>query len=45
MLQDVGGIYTLVPGKLNDTLQDTQSGQPSVDVPILPVAKTGYIGG
>jgi hypothetical protein len=45
MLQDVGGIYTLVPGKLNDTLQDTQTGQPSVDVPILPIAKTGYIGG
>lgn len=45
MLQDVGGIYTLVPGKLNDTLQDTQTGQPSVNVPILPVAKTGYIGG
>jgi hypothetical protein len=45
MLQDVSGIYTLVPGKLNDTLQDTQTGQESVDVPILPIAKTGYIGG
>lgn len=45
MLQDISGIYTLVPGKLNDTLQDRQTGQESVDVPILPIAKTGYIGG
>lgn len=46
LLQDVGGLYTIVPGKRNDTLYDRQSGQPSVDVAIPnPRWGTGYIGG
>lgn len=45
MLQDISGIYTLVPGKLNDTLQDRLAVITDVEVPILPIAKTGYIGG
>lgn len=46
LLKDVSGIYTLVPGKRNDTLFDRQTGQSSVDVEIPdPTFKTGYIGG
>lgn len=46
LLKNVSGIYTLVPGKRNDTLYDRQTGQTSVDVKIPnPTAKTGYIGG
>jgi len=46
MLKNISGIYTLVPGKTNDTMYDRQSGQASVDVKIPdPTAKTGYIGG
>jgi hypothetical protein len=46
LLKDISGIYTLIPGKLNDTLIDRQTGQPSVDVEIPdPTFKTGYIGG
>lgn len=46
LLKDVTGIYTLVPGKTNDTLYDRQTGQPSVDMKIPdPNFKTGYIGG
>jgi len=46
LLKDVSGIYTLVPGKTDDTLYDRQTGQPSVDVKIPdPSFKTGYIGG
>lgn len=46
LLKDVSGIYTLVPGKRNDSLIDRQAGQPSVDVEIPdPTFKSGYIGG
>lgn len=46
LLLDVSGIYTIVPGKTNDTLYDRQSGQPNVDVAIPnPRWKTGYVGG
>jgi len=46
LLKDVTGIYTLVPGKTDDTLYDRQTGQPSVDRKIPdPTFKTGYIGG
>jgi hypothetical protein len=46
LLKDVSGIYTMVPGKTNDTLYDRQTGQDSVDVKIPdPTAKTGFIGG
>lgn len=46
LLVDVSGIYTIVPGKTNDTLYDRQTGQPSVDMAIPnPRWKTGYIGG
>ncbi len=46
LLKDVTGIYTLVPGKTNDTLYDRQTGQTSVDMKIPdPNFKTGYIGG
>lgn len=46
LLKDVSGIYTLVPGKRNDTLIDRQTGQPSVDTKIPdPTWKTGYVGG
>lgn len=46
LLKDVSGIYTLIPGKRNDTLIDRQTGQPSVDTKIPdPTWKTGYVGG
>lgn len=46
LLRDIGGIYTIITGKRNDTLIDRQAGQPSVDVEIPdPTYKTGYIGG
>jgi hypothetical protein len=46
LLKDISGIYTLVPGKTNDTLYDRQTGQANIDVEIPdPSAKTGYIGG
>ena len=46
LLLDVSGIYTIVPGKTNDTLYDRQLGQPNIDVAIPnPRFKTGYIGG
>jgi hypothetical protein len=46
MLRDISGIYTLIPGKRNDTLMDRQTGQTSVDVEIPdPTFKTGYVGG
>lgn len=45
-IQDVSGIYTLIPDKLTDTLYDRLTGQPNVDVAIPnPYFKTGYIGG
>jgi hypothetical protein len=46
LLLDVSGIYTIVPGKRNDTLYDRLAGQPNIDVAIPnPRFKTGYIGG
>lgn len=46
MLQDVSGIYTLVPDKTNDTLIDRQTGQTEINVKIPnPDWKTGYVGG
>lgn len=46
LLRDVSGIYTLVPGKPNDTLYNRQTEAPSADVKIPdPMFKTGYIGG
>lgn len=46
LLEDIGGIYTIVPGKTNDTLYDRQSGQPNIDVKIPdPTWKGGYVGG
>jgi hypothetical protein len=46
LLKDLSGIYTLVPGKHDDTLYDRQTGQPSIDMAIPnPNFKTGYIGG
>jgi hypothetical protein len=46
LLQDVSGIYTLVPGKHSDTLYDDQTGQSSIDMKIPdPTFKTGYVGG
>lgn len=45
ILRDISGIYTLVPGKTNDTMLDRQVGQPEIDVKINPIFKTGYIGG
>lgn len=45
LLKDISGIYTLQPGKTSDTLYDRQTGQTSVERPILGSAKTGYIGG
>ncbi len=46
LLQDVSGIYTLTPGKRNDTLYDRQAGQTSIDMEIPdPTFKTGYVGG
>jgi hypothetical protein len=44
--QDFSGIYTLVPGKLTDTMYDKIGGQLSIDMTIPdPLFKTGYIGG
>ena len=46
VVQDLSGIYTLVPNKLTDTLYDRQAGQTTVEVEIPdPTFKTGYIGG
>lgn len=46
LLKDISGIYTLVPGKRNDTLYDRQTGQSSIDMEIPdPTFKTGYVGG
>lgn len=46
LLRDISGIYTLIPGKTNDTLYDRQTGVANVDVKIPnPNFKTGYIGG
>ncbi|MET0787200.1 MAG: hypothetical protein ABWY25_10885, partial [Paenisporosarcina sp.] len=46
IVEDLSGIYTIVPGKTNDTLLDRQIGQEEVVVKIPdPSAKTGYIGG
>jgi hypothetical protein len=46
LLRSVSGIYTLIPGKRNDTLVDRQPGQTSVDIAIPnPIFKTGYLGG
>lgn len=46
LLLDVSGIYTLVPGKRNDTLYDRQTEQSSIDMEIPdPTFKTGYVGG
>jgi hypothetical protein len=46
LLRDISGIYTLVPGKTDDTLYDRQTGQSNVDVKIPdPFVKTGFIGG
>lgn len=45
-LRDLSGIYTLTPGKTNDTLYDRQTEQISVDVKIPdPNWKTGFIDG
>jgi hypothetical protein len=44
--QDFSGIYTLVPGKLTDSMYDKIGGQPSIEMAIPdPEFKTGYIGG
>jgi len=44
IIKDMSGIYTLVPGKTDDTVYDRQTGQTSVDLPIPdPTVKTGYI--
>lgn len=46
LLKDISGIYTLIPGKTDDTLYDRQTGQENVDVKIPdPLFKTGFIGG
>lgn len=46
LLKDVSGIYTLVPGKTNDTFIDRSVGVGDMDVKIPdPSFKTGYIGG
>jgi hypothetical protein len=46
LLKDVSGLYTLTAGKRNDTFQDRQSGQTTVDLEIPdPTFKTGYLGG
>lgn len=46
LLKDISGIYTIVPGKTDDTLYDRQTGQTNVDVEIPdPTFKTGYVGG
>lgn len=44
LIEDMSGIYTLVPGKTDDTVYDRQTGQTSVDLPIPdPTAKTGFV--
>ncbi len=44
LIKDMSGIYTLVPGKTNDTVYDRQTGQTSVDLAIpAPTAKTGFV--
>jgi hypothetical protein len=46
LLKDIGGIYTIIPLKRNDSLIDRQTGQTNVDVEIPdPSFKTGYVGG
>ena len=46
LLKDVSGIYTLVPGKTDDTFIDRSVGVEDMDVKIPdPLWKTGYIGG
>ena len=45
LIEDIGGIYELVPGKRNDTIL-TRSDPDTLDVEIPdPFAETGYIGG
>jgi len=44
IIKDMSGIYTLVPGKTNDTVYDRQTGQTSVDLAIPdPTGITGYV--
>lgn len=44
LLKDISGIYTIVPGKTDDTVYDRQTGQTSLDVKIPdPKVKTGFI--
>jgi hypothetical protein len=44
--EDLSGIYTIVPNKRHDTLQDRLPGQPTIEKTIPnPYFKTGYIGG
>jgi len=46
LLKDVSGIYTLVPGKTDDTFIDRSVGVEDMEVKIPdPSFKTGYIGG
>lgn len=46
ILKNISGIYQLVLNSTHDVLQDTQVGQPTVNVKIPdPTFKTGYIGG
>jgi len=43
-IKDMSGIYTLVPGKTDDTVYDRQTGQTSVDLEIPdPTIKTGFV--
>lgn len=43
---NASGIYTLVPGKTNDTLYDNDSAPETMDVMIpSPFIKTGFVGG
>lgn len=44
IIKDMSGIYTLIPGKTDDTVYDRQAGQTSVDLPIPdPTIKTGFV--
>jgi hypothetical protein len=44
LVKDISGIYTIVPGKTDDTLYDRQTGITSLDVKIPdPSIKTGFI--
>ena len=46
LIRDPSGIYTLVPGKTNDTLLDRLPAVVEIDVEIPdPTFKTGYVGG